>query len=85
MVNMNLLEVLTPTSIYQQAKAKAKAKAKATSPTASTVWLARVRELRGYLWGGFMVGGFTLGGGAVGGLGGNHCGTMGSTLGGAWR
>ena len=59
-------------------------KAKATSPMVSTVWLACVRERRGYLWGGSCVGGSTLGGGSGGGVGLLLGGTTGDTLGGAW-
>ena len=51
----------------------------------STVWLACLRERRGYLWDGSCVGGSTLGGGSGGDIGGRHGGTVGGTLRGAWE
>ena len=59
-------------------------KATSPNPADSTVWLACVRERRGYLWGGLRSGGSNLGGGTGGVLGRRHGGTVGGTLGGSW-
>ena len=59
-------------------------KVMAPSPMAFTVWLAHVREIRGYLWDGLIVGGSTLVGDAGSSIDDRHCVTVGGTLRGAW-